>query len=64
MPKAAKCAQSAPHAKAVTVAANGVIAGVIAGVNAQVKAAVSVASALSAARAMPPMPTRLNQLWA
>jgi hypothetical protein len=60
MPKAAKCAQSAPHAKAVTVAANGVIAGV----NAQVKAAVSVASDLSAARAMPPMPTRLNQLWA
>jgi hypothetical protein len=72
MPKAAKCAQSAPHAKAVTVAANGVIAGVNAQVKAavsvaafaQVKAAVSVASALSAARAMPPMPTRLNQLWA
>ena len=54
-PKAVKCAQSAPHAKAVTVAAN--VA------NAQVKAAVNVASAQSAAQAKPPMPTRLKRAW-
>jgi hypothetical protein len=47
MAKAAKCAQSAPHAKAVTVAANVV--------SAAAKAAVSVAIALSAAQATPPM---------
>jgi monoamine oxidase len=44
----------------VTVAAN--VASV--GVNAQVKAAANVASGLSAARATPPMPTQLSQLWA
>ena len=52
---AAKCAQSARLARPVKVAVN--VA------NAQVKADVNVASALSAARAMPPIPALLNQLW-
>jgi hypothetical protein len=45
MAKAAKCAQSARHAKAVMVAANVVSAGA--------KSDVSVANALSAAQATP-----------
>ena len=54
-PKAVKCAQSAPHAKAVTVAAN--VASEV------VKADVNVASVQSAAQAKPPMPARLKRAW-